>query len=146
MVVTVGLSLCNAPGWCIHTISMPNYPFMKKILLDVRISMPCPCTMDVYRLFLSEWIYEHGYYHGFCMDTPIRSLQLGVWIPCNTKWTSNVFNVRISYSFLLLPIFNFLHAKVLVLKCNLMITTKGRPTFFFFFFKIILNRFVRDFC
>jgi len=36
------------PGWGVHAISIPNYPFIKKTRMDIRVPVPCPCTMDVH--------------------------------------------------------------------------------------------------
>jgi len=48
------------------------------------------------RVFLSEWIFRHGYYHGFCMDT-------STWVCTGTtfgllEWTSFFFRLAIHES------------------------------------------------
>ena len=50
-----------SPGWSLHAISSPNYPFIENAQIDIHVSMLYPWTIDVNSTILklmdfSEWI------------------------------------------------------------------------------------------
>jgi len=82
------------PGWSVHAISRPKYPFIKT-RLNIRVN----ALWISIRVFLSESIFWHEYFHGFCMDlrttlsSRMRSKFIGVHfdpygnLPCK-KWSA----------------------------------------------------------
>ena len=57
---------------------MPNNPFIGNLLYWISM---CLCYIQEpwtsIRVFLSEWIFRHGYYHGHGMDTLTRVSLVG---------------------------------------------------------------------